>query len=136
MNPSSSPIYEAITHQIAVRVVTSYLPDQSDPPERYVWAYMIEIENRGVQAVRLLARQWRITDGLGRTETVAGDGVVGEQPLIGPGQVHRYTSGCPLSTPSGSMVGSYLMIAEDGRTLDIAIPAFSLDLPEARRILN
>jgi ApaG protein len=133
---TDSPIYEAVTRGVLVRVVVSYLPQHSEPPSRYVWAYMVEIENNGDQAVQLISRHWDITDGLGRLETVDGDGVVGEQPVIDPGQTHRYTSGCPLTTDSGSMVGTYHMQLAGGDAFEAVIPAFSLDLPGARRSMN
>jgi ApaG protein len=131
-----SPVYEACTQGVSVRVVVSYLPQQSDPPKRWVWAYMVEIENGGERTVQLVSRHWTITDGLGRTEEVKGLGVVGEQPILRPGETHSYTSGCPLSTPTGSMVGSYRMLVEGGEPFDAEIPAFSLDLPGGRRSLN
>ena len=136
MNPPESQIYEAETNGVAVRVVTSYLPEQSEPPARYVWAYRIEIENRGASTVQLLSRRWIITDARGRVEEIEGPGVVGEQPVLQPGQSHAYVSGCPLGTSSGSMVGSYRMLVENGEAFDAAIPAFSLDLPDARRVMN
>ena len=132
-----SPVYEADTRGVTVRVISSYLPDQSDPIEsRYVWAYMVEIENRGTETVQLATRHWIITDALNRVEEVRGPGVVGEQPLLRPGEAFRYTSGCPLTTSSGAMRGSYQMTTEAGETFEAAIPPFSLDLPGARRVLN
>lgn len=135
-HPDEAQVYEAETNGVAVRVVTSYLPDQSEPPQRWVWAYQIEIENRGQTTVQLISRHWIITDGQGRVEEVEGPGVVGEQPVLHPGQRHSYVSGCPLGTPSGSMVGSYHMQVQGGEAFDAAIPAFSLDLPGARRVVN
>jgi ApaG protein len=135
-HPDEAQVYEAETRGVAVRVVTSYLPDQSEPPKRWVWAYQIEIENRGEATVQLISRRWTITDAMGRVEEVEGPGVVGEQPVLHPGQSHSYVSGCPLGTPSGSMVGSYRMQVEGGEAFDAAIPAFSLDMPGARRSLN
>ena len=121
-------VYEAETRGIVVRVVPTYLDQQSDPAAgRWVWAYEVEIENRGDKAVQLLTRHWVITDALGRIQEVNGPGVVGEQPMIGPRQVHRYASGCPLGTSSGVMSGSYGMIDADGAVLEVEIPAFSLD---------
>ena len=127
---------EAKKYSVAVTAHSTYLPDQSDPPQRYVWAYMVEIENAGEETVQLRARRWTITDGQGRVQLVEGEGVVGEQPVILPGDAYQYTSGCPLGTPSGSMVGSYLMETEDGDEFEAAIPAFSLDMPGARRTVN
>jgi ApaG protein len=131
-----SGVYQASTNGIVVRVRPSFLPDQSNPPEVWVWAYTVEIENRSPRAVQLVSRHWIITDALGRIEEVAGPGVVGEQPVIRPGQTHAYASGCPLPTPSGSMEGSYRMLVEGGDAFDAAIPAFSLDLPDVRRTVN
>jgi ApaG protein len=133
---AQSGIYEASTNGVVVRVRPAFLPDQSNPPEVWVWAYAVEIENRSSRAVQLVSRHWIITDALGRVEEVAGPGVVGEQPVIRPGETHAYASGCPLPTPSGSMHGSYRMLVEGGDAFDAAIPAFSLDLPDARRTLN
>jgi ApaG protein len=130
-------MYEAVTHGIRVRVVPQYLEEESSPDEsRYVWAYTIDIANEGRETVQLNTRYWRITDATGRTEEVRGPGVVGQTPVLEPGQSFRYTSGCPLTTPSGIMVGSYQMTREDGGRIDVAIPAFSLDSPHARRSLN
>lgn len=128
-------IYESETDGVVVRVTPTYLAHQSDPPgRRWVWAYQVEIENTRPQAVQLLTRHWIITDAFGRTEEVRGPGVVGEQPVIAPGSMHRYTSGCPLSTSSGSMVGSYGMADADGEVLTVAIPAFSLDSQRPRAV--
>jgi ApaG protein len=129
-------VYEAVTQGVVVRVEPTFLPDQSDPPQRWVWAYAVEIENRSERTVQLVSRHWIITDALGRVEEVAGPGVVGEQPILKPGEIHAYASGCPLPTSSGSMVGSYRMLLDDGDTFDAAIPAFSLDLPDVRRTVN
>lgn len=129
--------YEAVTRDIRVRVTPIYLDGESAPEEgRWVWAYQIEIENRGAMEVQLLARRWVITDARGNVEEVRGPGVVGEQPVIGPGEVYAYASGCPLSTSSGAMHGAYRMVDEAGAGFDVAIPAFSLDVPGARRVLN
>ncbi|MCH4892185.1 MULTISPECIES: Co2+/Mg2+ efflux protein ApaG [unclassified Sphingomonas] len=120
----------AETRGIIVRVAVSFLPEQSEPDRgRWFWAYHIRIENDGALAVQLLTRHWTITDGRGARHTVEGEGVVGEQPLIAPGGSFDYVSGCPLSTPSGSMQGSYHMLAEDGSTFDVAIPKFALIAP-------
>lgn len=130
-------MYTAVTHDIQVTVLPEYLGDRSDPDEgRYFWAYTVEITNMGRATVQLLARHWVITDGLGRVEHVRGLGVVGEQPILNPGDTFRYTSGCPLSTPSGMMVGTYRMSDADGGSFTVDIPAFSLDSPDAPRTLN
>ncbi|HEX8569520.1 MAG TPA: Co2+/Mg2+ efflux protein ApaG [Caulobacteraceae bacterium] len=133
----TSHVYEAETRGVRVRVVASYLPQQSDPDDgRWVWAYVIEIENEGDETVQLVDRHWTITDGHGQVEEVQGPGVVGEQPVIPPGGRYQYTSGCPLGTDSGVMVGSYGMITEAGERFEAAIPAFSLHLPGADRAVN
>ena len=128
--------YQAETLGVVVRVTPTYLAHQSDPAQRrWVWAYAVEIENQRDDAVQLMTRHWIITDAFGRIEEVEGPGVIGEQPVIAPGQTHRYTSGCPLGTSSGTMVGSYGMVDVDGDRLDVAIPAFSLD-SQRRGALN
>jgi ApaG protein len=130
-------MYRAVTRQIEVSVEPFYLPDRSAPEEsRYFWAYRVTIDNQSAELVQLLSRYWHITDGVGRIEEVRGPGVVGEQPELGPGDSYQYTSGCPLSTPSGIMVGHYTMRNESGETFDIDIPAFSLDLPSTGRTVN
>lgn len=122
--------YAQITHGIEVRVQPAFLPDQSDPAEnRYVWSYHVRIANHGMHTVQLLRRTWLITDALGRTTRVHGEGVVGAQPVLRPGDTFDYTSGTPLNTPSGFMAGTYHMVREDGAPFDVAIPAFSLDSP-------
>ena len=126
--------YEQVTRGIRVSVIPRYLDDQSDPDEpRYVWAYTVRINNESQTAVRLRTRYWRITDSRGLTDIVAGDGVVGEQPVIRPGEGFEYTSGAPLATPSGLMVGAYGMETPDGEIFDVDIPAFSLDSPHELR---
>ena len=131
------PAYTAETNGILIRVRPSYLAGQSDPDEgRWVWAYQIEIVNLTGSTVQLMARRWTITDGCGHVEEVRGPGVVGEQPVIEPGGSYAYASGCPLTTPSGSMVGAYFMQDAEGRMFEAAIPAFSLDVPDSRRVLN
>ncbi len=121
---------EAVTQGVVVRVSASYLPEQSEPQRgRWFWAYHIRIENAGDRAVQLLTRHWQITDGRGVRHTVEGEGVVGEQPMIAPGTSFDYVSGCPLSTPTGAMEGSYHMIADDGVAFDVTIPRFALVAP-------
>jgi ApaG protein len=135
--PFAEPAYEARTRDILVRVTPSYLEDRSRPEEgEWAWAYAIDIENHGEETVTLVTRHWFITDGLNRTEEVAGPGVVGEQPTLAPGEAFRYQSGCPLPTPSGSMRGSYRMVSETGEGFDVEIPEFSLHLPGATRRMN
>ena len=129
--------YQAETEGFIVRVRPRYLPEQSDPDaRRWVWAYAIEIINASTRTAQLVSRKWIITDALGQVETVEGPGVVGEQPTLNPGDAYAYGSGCPLTTPTGSMVGSYNMVDDAGARFDIAIPAFSLDVPGARRVMN
>lgn len=130
-------MYQAVTELIRVTVRPEFLDSQSQPENsKFVWAYTITVENGSVETVTLLTRHWVITDGHGRRQDVRGDGVVGEQPTLRPGQRFEYTSGCPLSTPSGMMVGSYGMVTSTGRPFDIAIPAFSLDSPHDKHSLN
>jgi ApaG protein len=134
---SSATPYEKVTRDIAVSVRPFYLEDQSSPDEdRFVWAYRVNIENRGQETVQLLRRHWRITDKLGRLQEVKGPGVIGEQPVLKPGESFEYTSGCPLPTPSGIMAGSYQMTTSGGEHFDIEIPAFSLDSPYDTATIN
>ena len=130
-------MYTAVTRDIQITVMPQYLADQSEPDEgRFVWAYTIEIANLGRRTVQLVARHWVITDAAGKVETVSGLGVVGEQPVLNPGETFRYTSGCPLSTSSGVMEGHYRMVDDRGGSFAAEIPAFSLDSPATRRVLN
>ncbi len=130
-------MYEKVTRAIRVRVRPEYLEAQSAPDEgRFFWSYTVEIVNEGSETVQLRSRYWRITDANGRIEEVRGPGVVGKTPVIGPGESFEYTSGCPLRTASGIMVGSYQMVDAGGSLIDIAIPAFSLDSPFTRRSIN
>jgi ApaG protein len=117
-------------HRIVVDVATNYVEDQSDPREkRYVFAYTITIRNEGDVPARLLTRHWIITDANGKVQEVRGEGVVGEQPHLKPGQGFRYSSGAVLETPVGVMQGSYQMIADDGERFDAPIAPFSLAMP-------
>ena len=130
-------MYEAVTNGVRVRVTPLYVEEQSAPDENYFfWSYTVEIANEGPIAVQLRTRQWLITDANGRKEVVRGPGVVGQTPLIPPGQSFTYTSGCPLSTASGIMSGSYQMQLPDGTFINVEIPGFSLDSPFTRRSLN
>lgn len=130
-------MYNAVTRNIAVSVEPFYLENQSEPAENhYVWAYRVTIDNQSDEAVKLLSRYWHITDGAGRVEEVSGPGVVGDQPDLAPGDSYQYTSGCPLPTPSGIMVGRYTMRNGKGELFEVDIPAFSLDLPGKPRSLN
>lgn len=130
-------MYTAITRLIRVTVEPTYLDDQSAPADdQYVWAYHVTIENDGAETVQLLNRHWRLTDSLGRLQEVRGSGVVGEQPVLKPGEAFEYTSGTPLPTPSGIMEGSYEMTDSTGRRFEVDIPAFSLDSPYQPRQVN
>jgi len=123
--------YSAETRGLVVRVSVSFLPEQSEPAGgRWFWAYHIRLENEGDQEVQLLTRRWVITDGRGARHSVEGEGVVGEQPVIAPGQSYDYVSGCPLDTSTGAMEGSYQMIGADGEIFDARIPRFQLIGPE------
>ncbi|HEY3731829.1 MAG TPA: Co2+/Mg2+ efflux protein ApaG [Steroidobacteraceae bacterium] len=120
----------SIRHRISIDVETTYLDDQSEPREqRYVFAYTITIRNEGAVPAKLLTRHWIITDANGRVQEVRGDGVVGEQPYLKPGQGFRYSSGAVLETPVGTMQGSYQMIDDEGAQFDAPIPAFRLAMP-------
>jgi ApaG protein len=121
--------YAATTRGITVRVAPRYLPDQSDArAPRHVWSYHVRVENGGAEAVQLRSRRWLITDGAGRSETIEGPGVIGQQPVIEPGMAFDYVSGVPLATPSGAMHGSDPMTGASGG-FDVAIPAFVLAVP-------
>ncbi len=119
---------------ISIDVETNYVEDQSDPSnDRYIFSYTVTIQNTGKAPAKLLTRHWLITDANGKTQEVRGDGVVGEQPHLGPNEGFRYTSGTVLETPVGSMRGSYQMISDDGNRFDAPIPTFTLSVP---RMLN
>jgi ApaG protein len=121
---------ETTQHKIRVEVDTSYLAEQSNPGERrYVFSYTITIRNEGNVPARLLTRHWIITDSNGKVQEVRGEGVVGEQPYLKPGQGFRYSSGAVLETPVGAMQGSYQMVADDGEQFDAPIAAFRLAMP-------
>ncbi len=129
--------YAETTRDITIRVQPRYLEDQSEPERRhFVWAYHVHIENNGKEAVQLMTRHWRITDATGNIHEVVGDGVVGEQPLLQPGQSFEYTSGTPLGTPSGFMAGSYQMETLGGERFDATVPTFSLDSPHQSGRVN
>ncbi len=130
-------MYSQVTRDIRIIVRPIYLEEQSAPEEsHYVWAYQVRIENQGRETVQLLNRYWHITDAQGHVQEVRGPGVVGEQPVLKPGENFEYTSGTPLKTPSGIMAGSYEMTTEQGSRFEVAIPAFSLDRPGAAVRLN
>lgn len=127
-----SPTLAEHSHEITVAARTAYIAEQSEPVRnRYVFAYTITIENTGTVAAQLLSRHWIITDALGQVQEVRGEGVVGEQPFLPPGERFQYTSGAVIETPVGTMHGSYQMLGEDGVTFDAPIPAFRLAVPNA-----
>ena len=130
-------MYERTTHGIRVVVKPAFIDDQSDPDdERYLWSYTVTIENKSGDTVQLMSRYWHITDGTGRVKEVRGPGVVGAQPVLAPGQTFQYTSGCPLNTSSGHMVGKYLMRASGGEDFEADIPAFLLESPHEQRQIH
>jgi ApaG protein len=129
--------YTALTRNIAVSVEPAYLEANSSPKSsQYAWAYQVTIENQGLETVQLLSRHWMITNARGELTEVKGPGVVGEQPVLKPGESYAYTSGAPLNTPSGMMGGAYQMESESGERFDIEIPTFSLDSPNQDVVVN
>jgi len=130
-------MYRAVTRSIEVVVTPRFISDRSSPENNYFfWAYTISITNKGAETVQLKTRHWRITDANGRRQEVRGAGVVGEEPVLKAGESFEYTSGVPLQTPSGFMVGTYGMIGANGEHFEIEIPAFSLDSGDAKPTLN
>lgn len=130
-------MYRAVTRKIEVTVQPNYLPERSsEEKQQYFWSYTVVITNSGIETVQLKTRHWFITDASGRMQEVRGEGVVGEQPVLGPGERFEYTSGVPLPTASGFMAGRYQMVTDDGEPFEIDVPAFSLDGPENKRTLN
>jgi ApaG protein len=130
-------MYKAVTRAIEVSVEPSFMPERSSTDQHYFfWAYRIVIANRGTETVQLKTRHWIITDAAGKEQVVKGEGVVGEQPTLGPGETFEYTSGVPLQTSSGFMTGRYQMVTDRGERFDIDIPTFSLDSPNVARTLN
>lgn len=130
-------MYLETTHDISVNVLPVYIDERSDPERNlYFWAYQVTLKNDRRDTVQLINRYWHITDGNGVVEEVSGEGVVGEQPIIAPGEQYEYTSGCPLKTPSGIMVGHYELQIQNGALIRVTIPAFSLDLPDANPLYN
>jgi ApaG protein len=130
-------MYEQTTRNVVVRVEPDFLADQSSPADdRYIWAYTVEIENKGSEDLQVMERFWQIADRDGQVQEVRGDGVVGEKPVLKPGETFRYTSGAPLSAPSGIMLGSYQVENKQGERFDVDIPAFSLDSPFDLRTIN
>jgi ApaG protein len=130
-------MYRAVTRAIEVTVEPNFLPEKSSAEDgQFFWSYTVIITNSGEETVQLKTRQWIITDAAGRQQRVRGDGVVGEQPMLAPGERFEYTSGVPLATPSGFMAGSYEMENQAGERFEIEVPAFSLDSPGGKRVLN
>ncbi|MEM1377302.1 MAG: Co2+/Mg2+ efflux protein ApaG [Pseudomonadota bacterium] len=130
-------MYRETTNGIEVTVRPEFLDEESDPgSSRWFWAYTVIVANHSDQTVQLLARYWQITNALGQVEEVRGPGVIGEQPILEPGDSFQYTSGCPLNTPSGTMVGRYTMQDQNSERFTVNIPGFSLDLPDMARTLN
>ena len=135
--PTSDIMYTCVTRDIEVKVLPEFVPERSDASlGHYFWAYTVEIANQGPHVVQVTDRHWRITDANGRVEEVRGSGIVGEQPVLQPGEMFRYTSGCPLTTPSGLMVGTYRVVETGGEVFEAEIPMFSLDSPFIKRVLN
>lgn len=134
----SEIMYETISYSVKVKVEPQFLAEQSDPDDNvYVWAYHIQIENQSEFPIQLRSRKWEITDARGRIQEVFGEGVVGEQPLLEPGEVFEYTSGVPLQTPSGFMQGTYTMnVPELDEEIEVDVPPFSLDSPFEMSTLN
>ena len=130
-------MYRAVTRQIEVTVEPNFLPERSAAEQsKYFWSYTIVITNSSDETVQLRERYWIITDASGHQQHIRGEGVVGEQPVLAPGERFEYTSGVPLSTASGFMAGRYQMVSESGERFEIEVPTFSLDSPEAKRVLN
>jgi ApaG protein len=132
-----SAVYQAETHGVRVTAEPRFMEAESSHEQgRYFWAYAIEIVNLSADTLQLLARHWTITDGRGQTHEVRGEGVVGQQPVLRPGESFSYTSGCPLATPHGSMEGAYTMQAERGQRFDVTVPLFPLDSPYVKKVLH
>jgi ApaG protein len=130
-------MYRAVTRQIEVTVEPNFMPERSSvEKQEYFWSYKIVITNAGAETVQLRTRHWIITDATGRQENVRGEGVVGEQPVLAPGERYEYTSGVPLPTASGFMTGRYQMVSESGEQFEIDVPMFSLDSCNSKRVLN
>jgi ApaG protein len=130
-------MYRAVTRQIEVTVEPNFLPERSSIQKgQYFWSYTIVITNTGAETVQLHSRLWIITDAVGRKRDVRGEGVVGAQPVLAPGERFEYTSGVELPTTSGFMTGRYQMVSESGERFEIDIPTFSLDSPDGKRVLN
>jgi ApaG protein len=130
-------MYQAETHGVRVTVSPKFMEAESTPEQgRYFWAYTIEIVNLSERTMQLMTRHWLITDGRGEVHEVRGEGVIGKQPTLQPGESFSYTSGCPLMTPDGSMSGSYAMLGDDGTTFEVEVPLFPLDSPYVKKVLH
>jgi ApaG protein len=130
-------MYRAVTRQIEVTVEPRFMPERSSADRsQYFWSYSIVITNSGPETVQLRTRHWIITDATGRKQEIRGEGVIGEQPVLAPGESFEYTSGVPLPTASGFMTGRYQMVTADGERFEIDVPTFSLDSPDSKRVLN
>jgi ApaG protein len=130
-------MYKAVTRGIRVTVMPRFVEEESAPDQqRFFFAYTVEITNMSTERVQLHSRYWRIVDGRGQLQEVRGPGVVGKQPVLGPGETFSYTSGCPLTTPDGTMEGTYTMVTGKGDSFQAEIPAFSLDSPFVKRVVN
>ena len=130
-------MYRAVTRQIEVTVEPNFMPERSSVENhQYFWSYTIVITNAGNETVQLQTRHWIITDATGHQENVRGEGVIGEQPVLAPGERFEYTSGVPLQTASGFMTGRYQMVSESGERFEIDVPTFSLVSPDCKRVLN
>ncbi|MEM7729523.1 MAG: Co2+/Mg2+ efflux protein ApaG [Pseudomonadota bacterium] len=136
--PAGLPnLFEQRTRDVIVRVEPEYLAEQSSPSDgRFIWAYTVEIDNQSTDDLRVTGRYWHIADSRGQVQEVRGSGVVGEKPVVRAGEQFRYTSGAPLSAPSGMMSGSYRVEPEDGDAYDIDIPVFVLDSPFEGTMFN
>lgn len=130
-------MYRAVTRQIEVTVEPNFMPERSSTERsQYFWSYTIVITNNSKETVQLRTRHWIITDATGKRDEVRGEGVVGEQPVIEPGESFEYTSGVPLPTTSGIMTGRYYMVTSKGEKFEIDVPTFSLDTPDSKRVVN
>jgi ApaG protein len=130
-------MYRAVTRQIEVTVEPNFLPGRSSVESgQYFWSYTIVITNTGRETVQLQTRHWIITDASGHKQEIKGKGVVGEQPVLAPGERFEYTSGVPLPTASGIMTGRYQMVSDSGEHFEIDVPTFSLDSHDGKRVLN
>lgn len=138
MQDITQPLFEQRTKDVVVRVEPEFLAEQSSPSDsRFIWAYTVEIDNQGAEELTVTQRFWQIADSRGQVQEVRGQGVVGEKPIVKPGEVFRYTSGAPLTAPSGMMRGTYTVQGvNSGESYDVDIPAFVLDSPHEGLILN